>query len=340
VGHRGSSNASLVIGIDKPKGMSSHDVVDRVREIYSERRVGHTGTLDPAATGVLVLCVGPATRLDQFLTGHQKSYDFDVVFGTATDTDDAEGTVIKQAPIPSNVRSEDYAISLLEKLIGDHQQLPPIYSAITVHGQRAYKAARKGSIVDLKPRAITIYRASLRGIDCVSSATVIWHVSATVSKGTYIRSLARDIGHACLTCAHTDALRRTRSGRLSIDECLTLDELASDPYGSLLDPVRLLDVRCMFLHDEHADDVKAGRPFSSDQIDTYVYRDQSQRMKLGCGCSSGVYKDEDPLTDGEIISMVLGNRLLALYRFDAAENMLRSACGFAIGVERGYDISR
>ena len=111
---RAATGLSLCVGIDKPAGMTSHDVVDACRRIYGERRIGHTGTLDPDATGVLVVCVGPATRLDRFLTGHSKSYVFDIVFGTATDTDDASGAVIQQEPVPSCVLDSEFAERYME----------------------------------------------------------------------------------------------------------------------------------------------------------------------------------------------------------------------------------
>ncbi|MBQ3106575.1 MAG: tRNA pseudouridine(55) synthase TruB, partial [Eggerthellaceae bacterium] len=158
---RGSSGLSLVVAVDKPSGMSSHDVVNRCRRIFGEKRVGHTGTLDPLASGVLPICVGPAARLDAYMTNHDKRYVVQVVFGASTDTDDCMGSVLNTGSVPSRLYSEEFATDFVAGLVGKHRQLPPVYSAIKVNGEKACDAARKGRIIDLTPREIEVYDARL-----------------------------------------------------------------------------------------------------------------------------------------------------------------------------------
>ena len=194
---RGDTDLCLVLAVDKPSGMTSHDVVSRARRIFGEKRVGHTGTLDPLASGVLPLCVGPATRLDQFLTGHDKSYVVSVVFGAATDTDDCDGEVIRTGVVPDEVFDPFFASVFVGGLVGKSKQLPPVYSAIKVGGTKACDAARKGRVIDLAPRDIEVYSAELLGIGGADGAEPArWDIAFKVSKGTYIRALARDIGHS------------------------------------------------------------------------------------------------------------------------------------------------
>lgn len=161
---RGLSGLSLVVGVNKPAGMSSHDVVNRCRSIFGERRVGHTGTLDPMATGVLPICVGPATRLGAYLTGHDKRYRVSIAFGAGTDTDDAAGTVVRTGEVPDRVLDPEFAAAFVASLVGRRKQMPPAYSAIKVNGKKSYEAARAGNIIDLAPRDIEVYDARLLGV--------------------------------------------------------------------------------------------------------------------------------------------------------------------------------
>ena len=189
---RGLSGLSLVVGVNKPAGMSSHDVVNRCRSIFGERRVGHTGTLDPMATGVLPICVGPATRLGAYLTGHDKRYRVSIAFGAGTDTDDAAGTVVRTGEVPDRVLDPEFAAAFVASLVGRRKQMPPAYSAIKVNGKKSYEAARAGNIIDLAPRDIEVYDARLLGVhEGDGEELPSWDVSFEVSKGTYIRSDAR-----------------------------------------------------------------------------------------------------------------------------------------------------
>ena len=203
---RGSSGLSLLLAIDKPKGMTSHDVVNRVRRVFGEKRVGHMGTLDPLASGVLCVAVGPATRLDAFMSGHNKTYVMDIAFGCATTTDDAEGEVISRGEAPSDLLNEQIAREVVASLVGKGKQLPPVYSAVKVNGQKSYAAARKGNVIDLKPRDFEVLSATLLSVEKKqlgellpavqegSELVPVWRVSMEVSGGTYMRSIARDLG--------------------------------------------------------------------------------------------------------------------------------------------------
>lgn len=221
---RGESGLSGILLVDKPAGMTSHDVIDRVRRATGERRVGHAGTLDPAATGLLIVLVGPATRLASHLTAAEKTYEATIRFGSATDTDDAEGAVILELPVPDAIFDPAAAQTLLDGLLGESMQVPPAYSAIKVDGKVAHRAARGGDELELAARPIEVLEAALLAVD---AEAIEWRVRFRVSKGTYIRSLARDLGVAAATAAHLTALRRTGSGHVDIAAAVTLDEIAA-----------------------------------------------------------------------------------------------------------------
>jgi len=244
---RGATGLSGILLVDKPSGMTSHDVVSAVRRVTGEGRVGHAGTLDPMATGLLVVLVGPATRLEPHLSAAEKTYLAEVSFGAATDTDDAEGAVVREAPVPEDLTRPQRACEVLDGYLGESMQLPPTYSAIKVGGQTAHRAARSGAPLELKPRHISVLRAELLSIQ---TAPVRWSIEFKVSKGTYIRALARDIGESAGTAAHLSALRRTRSGVLDVRDAYTLAEVEAaceeaGPDGLWADPFTALDLAVM-----------------------------------------------------------------------------------------------
>jgi tRNA pseudouridine55 synthase len=195
--------------IDKPAGPTSHDMVDLVRRLAGLRRVGHTGTLDPAATGVLPICLGRATRLSRFLTGSRKVYDAVIVLGVQTDTDDASGRPIRQrdASGVSEERIHDAAGAFL----GVSSQIPPPFSARRVGGRRMHELARAGETVVAPAFPVTVHRLEITKI-----AGSLVHVTVEVSAGTYIRSLARDLGESLGCGAHLGALRRTAAGGIGL----------------------------------------------------------------------------------------------------------------------------
>ncbi len=227
---RGATDLAGILLLDKPAGLTSHDVVAAVRRATGEGRVGHAGTLDPMATGLLVVLVGPYTRLEPYLSSATKSYHATIAFGTATDTDDADGRVLATAPVPTAVLDPVHARAVLVALLGEGAQTPPVYSAIKVAGRTAHKAARAGEAIELAPRLIVIERAELLA---VRDDPASWDVALTVSKGTYIRAIARDLGESEGTRAHLTALRRTECGRLQLEDSLTLEEIrgAADAGG-------------------------------------------------------------------------------------------------------------
>jgi tRNA pseudouridine55 synthase len=216
------SESGLVI-VDKPGGMTSHDVVARIRRLAGTRRVGHAGTLDPMATGVLVVGVEKATRLLGYLTLTQKEYAATIRLGQSTNTDDAEGEVTATATA-ADVSAETLATEVA-RLTGEILQVPPAVSAVKVGGRRAYKLTRAGTVPQLQPRPVTVHEfaitASRRTGDLLD-------VDATVrcSSGTYVRALARDLGAALGTGGHLTRLRRTRVGGYGIEQASTLEQLA------------------------------------------------------------------------------------------------------------------
>ena len=278
---RGSSGLNLLLGINKPVGMTSHDVVDVVRRALGERRVGHAGTLDPAAEGVMVVGVGQGTRLMGLLTADSKSYLATIRFGYETNTDDTEGDLTKSAPLSPQLRDADYARSMLRALLGEHEQVPPAYSAISVGGKRAYARARAGEEVVLEPRRVLITEAQLIAIDEEPEvgeapespdgsmpATLDWQCAFTVSKGTYVRAIARDLGREAGSAAHLARLCRTVSGTVTLAQCVSLEqvkELGAKGIGDVaLDPARSLGLPMYHVQDSELTAVACGRSLEVD----------------------------------------------------------------------------
>lgn len=335
---RGASGLCLVVGVDKPSGMSSHDVVNRCRKIFGERRVGHTGTLDPLASGVLPICVGPATRLDAYMTGHDKRYVVRVVFGTSTDTDDCDGQVIARGSVPDEVLDPFFASTFVASLVGKSKQLPPVYSAIKVNGKKACDEARKGNIINLEPRDIEVHSAELLGIyGADGTEPVSWDVAFHVSKGTYIRSLARDMGKSLGVPSHVDALRRTCAGAVSLDDCVSLETLEDIGERAALDPIRILGLRFAFVDGKTAERVASGNFLRGDAL-ALCERRASDVSREMCACTSGVRESCLPVHDGEIVAIVAQNALVALYAYEAEKDRFRSQCVFQTGVRRGCTI--
>ena len=211
-------NAALVL--DKPAGLTSHDVVNRVRRVTGERSVGHLGTLDPIATGVLPLLLGRFTRLAQFFNDSRKVYEGEIRFGFATDTYDCQGE--PGGPVSDLRPSLEEIRHHLASLTGHIQQTPPAYSAKKIHGVPAYKLARQDKVVEMKPVTVDVYRFEIQSVREDRARFV-----AEVSAGTYIRALAHDLGQALGCGAHLTELRRTRSGEFDISQAVGLEELAA-----------------------------------------------------------------------------------------------------------------
>lgn len=220
---RAATALSGVLLLDKPQGWTSHDLVAKLRALTGEGRIGHCGTLDPDATGLMVMLVGPATRLSDNFIKDTKSYRARICFGTATTTDDAAGDVVDSSPVPATVFQEDWAHTLLLQFTGEQDQIPPDFSALKVDGKVGYREARKGRPLQQPARQIKVHCADLREID---QATSSWVVDFTVSKGSYIRAIARDIGHEAGTHAHLCELRRVASGEFDLERAHSIAEVA------------------------------------------------------------------------------------------------------------------
>jgi tRNA pseudouridine55 synthase len=209
-----------ILNLDKPSGMTSHDCVARIRRAMRQKRIGHAGTLDPMATGALLLCLGQATRLSDLLMGGRKVYRAEITFGSITDTQDATGRILETRDA-SGLKKEDLE-RILPHFTGEIQQIPPMVSALHHEGQRLYELARKGIEVEREPRSITIY--DLRLLSFNSGNPPRAEVEAACSAGTYIRTLAHDIGEALGCGAHLSALRRSAVGPFRVEDGVSLEE--------------------------------------------------------------------------------------------------------------------
>jgi len=230
-----------VLVCDKPAGMTSHDVVARVRRIAGQRRVGHGGTLDPPATGVLVVALGRATRLLPFLPTEPKRYLATIAFGAETDTLDAAGTVTATAPA-DQIQREGVAAALT-RLIGPQLQVPPMVSAVKLGGERLYAKARRGETVERAPRPITVHALDLLDFQGQGGPAPLATVAVTCSGGTYVRVLAADLGRGLGSLAHLAALRRTAVGAFTEDAAHALDQIQLE--GGALEPLLLSPAAAM-----------------------------------------------------------------------------------------------
>jgi tRNA pseudouridine55 synthase len=251
------TDAGLVV-VDKSVGMTSHDVVGRCRRIFGTRKVGHAGTLDPMATGVLVVGIERATKILGLLTTTDKAYAATMRLGQTTSTEDAEGEVLQT--VSSDAVADAQIGEAVAALRGEIAQVPSAVSAIKVGGQRAYKLAREGQAVELAPRNVRIHRFDVLDIRRHDDLVDV-DVEVDCSSGTYIRALARDVGAAVGVGGHLTALRRTRVGRFGLDQARTLDDLAEQPRLSYsLDEACLQSFPRRDLTDDEAEDTRHGRP--------------------------------------------------------------------------------
>ncbi|RLV49406.1 tRNA pseudouridine(55) synthase TruB [Nocardioides mangrovicus] len=240
--------------VDKPGAMTSHDVVARVRRLLGTRKVGHAGTLDPMATGVLLLGAGRATRLLGHLMLTQKAYDATIRLGAATTTDDAEGEVVATAP--TDGLSEDAVRAALAGFVGEIEQVPSSVSAIKVEGKRAYARVRAGEDVVLEPRRVTVHAIDVTDVDLPEV-----EISVRCSSGTYIRAIARDLGSSLGVGGHLTALRRTAVGPFTLADCRPLEQ--GLPVLGIDEAAR----RCfpgVDLDEQQAADVRVGRKLATD----------------------------------------------------------------------------
>lgn len=228
------TDPSGIVVVDKPAGWTSHDVVARMRRLLGTRKVGHGGTLDPMATGVLVVACGKATRLLTYISAHSKTYDATIRLGVSTITDDAEGEVV--ATTDASAVTDSQIADAVAQLTGDIQQRPSAVSAIKVAGERAYARVRAGEDVELAARPVTVSRFDVLATRR-DGGVIDLDVTVDVSSGTYIRALARDLGAAAGVGGHLTALRRTSVGRFSLDDAATLEALEAQGATTRLIPL-------------------------------------------------------------------------------------------------------
>lgn len=270
---------SGVLVVDKPVGYTSHDVVQIIRRGTGIRRAGHTGTLDPRASGVLVVLVGPAVRLSEYVSASDKRYQATLRLGTSTDTYDSEGSVTGSASV-EDISMEQFE-EILQQFVGEIKQVPPPYSAVKVKGRKAYEMARKGEEVDLEPRTINVYSLELLEWDPPEAV-----IDVFCSSGTYVRSLANDLGLALGCGAHLIGLRRTKSGRFTLRDAVTLRRLqeafqAGDWYKYLIPAAEALaDWPLIELNPDEVELVRHGHRIPADEGSKNWVRAVSQQGDL------------------------------------------------------------
>ena len=273
-----------IVIVDKPQDWTSQDVVSKLRGVFQTRRIGHGGTLDPMATGVLPVFVGRATRGVEFFEHAVKTYEAVLRLGITTNTEDITGEILETRTV--RVTKEDF-LSCLEQFRGEIQQIPPMYSALKINGQKLCDLARKGKEVERKPRTITIHKLECKSFDGDTAKLVV-----TCSKGTYIRTLCKDIGNALGCGGCMEALRRVGAGAYTIEEAVPLAELvASADPGKYLKPVDSMftQYEAVTLTDKQALRCRNGNSFSIDLPDgTYRAYDQSGAFLMLAKVESGI----------------------------------------------------
>lgn len=273
------------LSVYKPVGKTSHDVVAYFRKLLKIKKIGHTGTLDPFAEGVLPICIGNSTRLIEYLPD-DKAYLAFVEFGKATDSYDIEGNVIFQSD--KKVAKEDVE-QALKKFEGDIEQLPPIYSAIKVNGKKLYEYAREGKSVEIKPRKVTIYKIELKNFDYDNQVAQVY---VECSKGTYIRSIANDLGQVLGCGGYLTRLIRTKAGKFLLENSKKMEDFSSKEIveNNLIEPISMLNYETYSLNDSEKIDISNGKPLLNKSIKNaenliLVYNDCIKAIASSCdGC--------------------------------------------------------
>ncbi len=274
-----------IIIVHKEAGYTSHDVVAKLRGILHQKKIGHTGTLDPDATGVLPICVGRATKVCDVLTDRDKTYEAEVILGITTDTLDTSGNILSRSDV--TVKKDDL-LAVLSHFEGEITQIPPMYSAVKIKGKKLYEYAREGVEVERKPRQVTIHELELLSVSLPS-----FRIRVKCSKGTYIRTLCDDIGRELGCGAAMKLLVRTAVGRFGIDDALTIDEIEKNTQDFLIPIDSIFDVYPRV-------DVPAG-----------------QMKLLNNGNPISIRPAPEGISDGSIVRVYGDNgEFYALYRFD------------------------
>lgn len=258
-----------IIVINKPKGITSRDVVNKVCKILNTKKVGHTGTLDPIATGVLVICVGKSTKLVEVLTSNDKEYIAEVKLGILTDTLDTEGNILKEE---KTIINKEDLINVLDSFIGEYMQEVPIYSAVKINGKKLYEYARNNEKIDLPKRKVCI-----KNIELLEFNSDLYKFKVSVSKGTYIRSLIKDINDKLGIIGVMSNLKRIRQGKFDINNSYTLEDIENNNYKPLSITDVLKDENCVIIEDNLFNIVKNGglidNVYNSDFV-TFIYNNE------------------------------------------------------------------
>lgn len=296
-----------IINIYKEKGYTSHDVVAKLRGILQMKRIGHTGTLDPDAEGVLPVCIGKATSLCEYLTDKSKEYKAKVHLGIVTDTLDISGNIIEEN---NSQCTRKQILDTLKDFTGEIMQIPPMYSAIKVNGKKLYELARKGKEIERKPRKVVINSLELISFDQEKQEMII---KADVSKGTYIRSLCDDIGKKLGCGACMGELIRTRSGVYHIEDAITLDQISSFDSTELQKRIisidSVFDMKCMISLPESDKLVINGNHISKTQLKEYEHNSKNAFLVTG---------------PDDICVYLSDGRFAALYRYDYKLKMYKA----------------
>ncbi len=305
---------NAILLVDKEVGMTSHDVVAKLRRIINQRRIGHTGTLDKAASGLLVICLGRSTKTAQFISDCDKEYIAEITFGRISKTYDAEGVDFETTENDCSELSVETINKTIELFVGEITQQVPAYSAVHVNGERLYKMARKGLDVELPKRNITIH-----SIELIDYKDKILKIKVSCSKGTYVRSLAHDIGQQLQCGVYLSNLQRTKVGNLSVENALTLSEIENVASNSELDNVLLqfnevVSYASCSVNDDFVDSIFNGRDIKKEYIDT-VYDSYNKGDKVAIKDLTGnilaVCKAEVP---SDLISDTIDQKLFSYIR--------------------------
>lgn len=274
-----------IIIVDKPKGCTSHDVVYKIRKIFNEK-VGHTGTLDPLATGVLPILIGKGTGCAKYLVNHDKTYIVQLQLGKKTDTADSEGRIIEEKDVIEDNFNEENVIKILDSFLGKQSQIPPIYSAIKVKGKKLYEYAREGKKVDILPRQIEIFNIKLINLNFKYKQI---EFSVECSKGTYVRSLCEDIAEKLKTVGYMSNLRRIKVGNFTIDDAIILDDIerSKDKNISKVITIEKLfkDEKNIYLNNRKIELLLNGVQLSNNNNDGIykIYNEQEENKFVGIG---------------------------------------------------------
>ncbi|WP_414051324.1 tRNA pseudouridine(55) synthase TruB [Macrococcus animalis] len=222
-----------ILAINKPRGMTSHDVVFKLRKILQTKKVGHTGTLDPDVNGVLPICVGRATRVSDYMMDSGKTYIAEITLGTQTTTEDQTGDVIATNIIEENQYTNEQIDNALTQLTGEIEQTPPMFSAVKVNGRKLYEYAREGKVIDRPSRKVRIYNITRTSQPTYHDNQVTFEIIVKCGKGTYIRTLATQIAEQLHTIGHMSKLTRTESGGFTLEQSYTLEDLKAMPHESI-----------------------------------------------------------------------------------------------------------